>query len=545
MTMANVGEQLKKALTDLKAHWAGLDAKKRKLILIAAGGILALAVLVTLYLNFNTSGYTLLYAGMEQAESAEVYAALQSLETPIAAKLNAAGEVEVPKKDKDAALMQMAIQGIPKTGLPYDIDNGSGGLTSTDADKRRMSTQQMQNRLQDTLRSMVGIKSATVTLNISQQSNRVWETQSAKSTGSVTVQMQPGYTLGPDEVSGIKHLVASSVGTTMGINDVKVIDAATMMSMKGREDVELNPDGVQSEIERLNLTATVEQKLVDKASNILSMYILPENFRVSATVKLDYNKMISESKNYMPSPDSNNNSGVLESQENDYAMNPGDFATGLPGEENNTDTTPTYGVVDNNGDGVPDYVDSHSNSKYAVSYITQQIEKNQAELLESSMAVAIKGDVDAATRDAILVSVAKATNILEDNISVESFPVIPPPEVPVNGGVLQGTQLWIVLGIAGGVLLLLLVLLLVIGGKNKKKKKAAAGNLAMAGAGGEPVLMGAMSGQELEMRKRQIQDAALRSKNENAIAEEVREFAKANPQITANLLRNWIKEEDD
>lgn len=107
--------------------------------------------------------------------------------------------------------------------------------------------------------------------------------------------MQPGYTLGPDEVSGIKHLVASSVGTTMGINDVKVIDAATMMSMKGREDVELNPDGVQSEIERLNLTATVEQKLVDKASNILSMYILPENFRVSATVKLDYNKMISES----------------------------------------------------------------------------------------------------------------------------------------------------------------------------------------------------------------------------------------------------------
>ena len=89
------------------------------------------------------------------------------------------------------------------------------------------------------------------------------------------------------------------------------------------------------------------------------------------------------------------------------------------------------------------------------------------------------------------------------------------------------------------------MLLLVIGGKNKKKKKAAAGNLAMAGAGGEPVLMGAMSGQELEMRKRQIQDAALRSKNENAIAEEVREFAKANPQITANLLRNWIKEEDD
>jgi len=32
---------------------------------------------------------------------------------------------------------------------------------------------------------------------------------------------------------------------------------------------------------------------------------------------------------------------------------------------------------------------------------------------------------------------------------------------------------------------------------------------------------------------------------DEAILKEVRNFAKANPKITANLLRSWIKEGDD
>ncbi|MEG1126512.1 MAG: flagellar M-ring protein FliF C-terminal domain-containing protein [Oscillospiraceae bacterium] len=517
--------------------------------MIVAGGVLALAVLLTVFLNAGKMGYALLYTEMDAAESAEVYAALQNLEVPVAARMNGNGEVEVPVKDKDKALIEMALQGIPRTGLPYDIDNGSGGLTSTDADKRRAYTQQLQNRLQDTLRGFEGIKNAVVTLNISQQTNRVWETQSAKSTGSVTLYLEKGAQLGPKEVSGIKHLTASSVGETMRIEDVKVIDAATSLNLKGSEDIELNPDGVAGEIERLNLTATVEQQLVAKADNILTMYLTPENYRISATVKLDYNKMISESKEYMPSPDANNNAGVLESEQKDFVMNPSNFAQGLPGEEQNTDTPPGYESIDNNGDGVPDYVDSHINSNYVVSYITKQIEKNQAELLESSMAVAIKGDIDEDVRDSIKVSISKATNIPEENISVENLAVQIPETVPSGGkNILEGTQLWIMLGALGGILLLLLVvMMMILGAKKKKKKKLAAadGEGLTSAMSADAAMLGVNSQQELDIRKKQIQDAALRSKNENAIAEEVRDFAKANPQITANLLRNWIKEDDE
>ena len=50
---------------------------------------------------------------------------------------------------------------------------------------------------------------------------------------------------------------------------------------------------------------------------------------------------------------------------------------------------------------------------------------------------------------------------------------------------------------------------------------------------------------EINDYKRSLEDMAkanLDPKNE-AIIEEVRSFARSNPQVTANLLRNWLKEE--
>ena len=48
--------------------------------------------------------------------------------------------------------------------------------------------------------------------------------------------------------------------------------------------------------------------------------------------------------------------------------------------------------------------------------------------------------------------------------------------------------------------------------------------------------------QEIEERKKQLKNAAMGEESENAITNEVREFARNNPEITANLLRNWMKE---
>ena len=49
---------------------------------------------------------------------------------------------------------------------------------------------------------------------------------------------------------------------------------------------------------------------------------------------------------------------------------------------------------------------------------------------------------------------------------------------------------------------------------------------------------------EIDKYKKNLEDIAkgnIDPKNE-AIVEEVRDFAKTNPQVTANLIRTWLKE---
>lgn len=540
--MGNVGEQLKKMLADLKAMWAKLDKKKQRIFMLAAGGLLVFIVGITLILNIGNAGYEVLYTGMENNESAAVYAALQAMDTPIAARMNAKGEVEVPSKDKDRALVEMAIQGIPKSGLPYDIFPGSGSLTSTDLEKRKQIEYQLNNRIQDTLRQFSDIKSADVTISLATGNNKVWETQTSKSTASVTLHLRPGVTFDKDNVSAIRLLVASSVGYTMDPKDVMVIDAATSLNLRGREDSSL---GLEGEMERLGYQDEIDSRYSAKVANIISLVIPAENFRVNSSIKIDFDKMITESKEFLTSPDSNNNSGVLEHEIGTGVMNPGNLAGGLPGEEENTDTPPGY-YVDNNGDGVPDVVDYSIDKEYAVGYILNQIEKNQAKILqdESTISVFIKGDIDEDVREKLIDSAAGATGLPLANISVQSVGDITTidPNIPTGGFKLEGTVLYVLIGIVAG-LLLLVMLLLILSSKSKKKKLAKAA--ADAAATNVQVLTSVGSEKELEERKRQIQDAALRSKNENAIADEVREFAKQNPQITANLLRSWLKEDGD
>lgn len=529
-----MAEQIKKALSSVKEYWIHLAPARKKLIAIIAGVVLAFAVGVTVFLNFNGGSYVLLYENMASAESAEVYNALLDLNIP--ARITN-GEVEIPRESKEYAKAQLAMQNIPKTTLPYDIFNGSSGLTTTDFEKRQLYVQQLQNRLQDTIRQYEGIKNAFVTLSIAQESNRVWETTAPRSTGSVSVVLQQGYTLSRDQVSGIKYLVASSVGSTMTAADVKVIDAATSISLKSREDTDMS--GADAGLERLGFEERIESRLVEKALNVLTIAYAPEDIRVSATVVLDYNKMLTESKQYSPSSESKNNSGVLSHEDQSYVSDGSDLAGGVAGEENNTDT-PVY--VDQNNDGTIDYINNTSSRDYAVSYITQQIEKDQAELTSASLAITIKGDLDDLTRSSIIENVSKATNIAEANISVQNFVVDDghvATEAQPSTSLLDDPIIVIIIAALGVLLLIILIVVIILSGRRKKRRKASEN----ADNAVEPV--GLELQRDLDARKRMLLEGAELSKQENAITDEMKDFARENPEITANILRTWLKEDED
>lgn len=530
-----MGDQVKQAFEKLKDFWSALSPKIKRIFVFGTIGLLVLAVALTVFLNKKAARYEVLFPDMERSEAVEVLAIVQDM--GVMARMDETGQVIVPAEQVNGLIAQLSMQHYPQTTLTYGRYPGSSGLTTTDAEKNELMKQDLQDRLQNTFRHYEGVQNAIVTLNIAQDTNRVWETGKAKSTGQVSVALEKGVNLSPEQVSGMKWAVAASV-QNMSPTDVKIIDMATSINLRSTED--MDGTGVVGALERLNLERQIEEKIEEKALRVLTLVYDPEDIRVAATVALDYDKMLTESKTYVPSEQSTIGAGVLEHRDNSQTTQGTTPAQGIPGEEDNTDV-PTYPNQLADGTTV---TDSTLSEDFAISYIMEQVEKDQAKIKNATIAVMMTGDIDDMTRQSFITSVSKATNIPEENISVESMFIEEPPAEPDPPPPQQiFTPLMIL--IIGGVflvLLLIFIIAMIIASKRKRQQEA------MIAAVGEDVLVvGDQDAEfnlqkELEERKRQLREISQKTADD-AIAEEVRDFARSNPEITANLLRAWMREE--
>lgn len=527
-------EQIKKSFIDIKEYWQKQSPKRKKVITFSGVGIFLFAAFIVAWLNLSGSGFVTLYSGMDRVEATAVYAALQEMEIP--AQMDNNGNVMVPRQDADTVRLQLAADGYPKSALSYDVFNSSNGLTTTEFEKKVVLSQQLQNRLQDTLTRMDGVEKAVVTLNLAQGSNYVWEQDTMKSTGGVLLTMRPGMVLEPKQVSAVKNLVASSV-PKMVAADVKVVDAATSMELKSSDEL---AGGLGGELERLGFEAQIEKQKEEKAAKQLSLMYTPDQLRISVTVEINYDKMISESMEYKPE---NGNTGVMDSIDESYLKDAQNYAQGIAGEEQNTDIPI---VVDQNNDGTPEVVDHQRSVDFAISYIKQQIERGQAELTSSTMAIMVMDpELDQRKKDAIIDQASKAANIPVGNISVETADngetVETGGEADTGGIDFTDPVTWAVIGLGILSLAIIVFVLLRVTRKGKGKKLVAQTN----GEVDELIQEQLNIQKDIEDKKRLLRETAeAKHSQDNAISDEVRDFAKDNPEITASLIRSWLKEDE-
>lgn len=169
----------------------------------------------------------------------------------------------------------------------------------------------------------------------------------------------------PEKVAAIKKLVANSVPRLLPEN-VAVINAVTMEELQGQS----LDSGSYYGLDRLDFESKVEKRLEDKIMNVLTLAYKPSQIRVSATVVIDYDKMITENMQYVPQE---NGSGVVGKSEESKSQGSTQGAGGVAGEENNTDI-PSYGTADS-GQGGTQSEEYYNNVDYLVGYIKQQIER--------------------------------------------------------------------------------------------------------------------------------------------------------------------------
>ena len=527
---------LKGIIEQAKATWKKLSEKNKKILLAACGGALLLVVLVSAFFALYKANYKVLFPGMSNEESAQVFATLQEMDAQ--PKINSNGQVMVPKEQWDDLVFQLNGKGYPKTTLSYDTFSSVSGFTSTEFEKRTGLIFQAQDRMQQTLMRQEGIDDATVTFTVPESSNYIWDqSNQQKSSAGVSVLMKPGYELTPERVSAIKHLAATSV-PKLSSEDVVVVDAATGIEVPGMD--EATGSGYYS-ARRLEFEREICKQIENNVMRLLAGKYGPNGVTAVATVALDYDKMMSETKQYQPR-ENGDGGGVINHFEENYSLNGAVPAEGIVGEENNTDTPPTYPNADGTGDASA--TDYYKNIDYDVSYVLTQIEKGEPILKKASLAVIVNDPAfDAETEETLVDLISKAVNITSDNIRVTNLDftaesALSPADA--QSGLSQRQILLIALGTLFFILLIILVIIFLVRRARKHRAEEEAEQFEEAERQRQLDIQ-----REIEEHKLMLQNEAKASANqkENAITEEVRDFARDNPEITAALLRSLLREE--
>ncbi len=535
---------LGKTLVSIKNYFADMPKKKRSAVFGIAAGIVVLAAVLAIILNVTGDKYVALYQGLEPTEAAEIYQEL--LADGIDAQLDSTGNVVVPTELYDQCLLMLAQEGYPKSALTYDIFESSQGLTATESDRKQALIHQTQNRLQDTLMRIKGVVSADVTLAIPETTDYVWQQteKDDKPTASVNIEFEKDVELGDEQITAIKNLVASAV-PKLEPENVCVVDANTMVELVIDED----KYGGLTYNQYVDLEELIEQKLESNAEEILTQIYGKDGAYAVAKVTINYDEKLTEKMELIPN---SKEEGFLTHEEGTFQGGQQQVAGGVAGEENNTDT-PTYQY--NNGSALDADTMIEGLRDYEYGYIKTQIEKNGYAIEKSTIAVIVKQpNLSNTTREGIIDLVSKAVGTAPENISVSSFVgEKPQDDVVVNKTFIEKLaelELWKLILIFGVIVLIVLLIILIpviIIAKKRKKKKKDGMEEYLQQIEDERAAEQLQLQQEIDRYKKELADLAMGDADpkDEAILKEVRNFAKANPKITANLLRSWIKDGDD
>lgn len=509
---------------------SNLDAKKKKLIISGMVALILTALIITLILNKKE--YVVLFNDIAEEETVEVMQQLQ--ESNVDYQYEKDGTILIPKEQESFLRMQLAQSGHPRTGINYDVFINNIDFMTTDYEKRKYEVFQLQERLQDSIETISGIDKAIVTLNIPEEKSFAWESDKKESSASVKINLVNGYSLSPTQADGIMQLVVKSVEGLKEEN-VAIVDTQGNSLVVSDEMQQTSAIKLKLEIEK-----EFEKETEKRVTEFLARIYGPENVQVSSKCTINFDKKISELLQYIPEEETKQ--GIPSNTQNDREVTgPGETVGGVAGVETNAEV-PTYPGVVIEGDNI--YYKDSSTINYLVSQLKEQIEHNPGKIEQLTVAAVIN---KASMRDEELKEVkeliAFSAGIKTEDIALHNMIFYDPnaPAIPViaepdasNALPLNLRDILIYGGIALAVIAIISFIISIILSKRKKKK-----------ADENP------KGTNSETAKNDFSwadihdEIKIQDTPEQVIKKQLKEFTSANPEISAQLIRTWLKGEDD
>lgn len=568
--MNKVLEKLKKFGTDAKTKWTSLARKTRIITLAVAGVIIVSAIILTVILNQKR--YAVLFSGTSSADSAEILNYVQNTMGVTDIILKDDGDILVPQEQVENIRVQCSMQGYPASGFNYDIWDTGVSMFSTESEKREKQKQQLQSNLMATIDSFSGVDSSMVILSIPENNNYVISTDEKHASASVVLHLR-NESLPSDVIDGIYNLVKTSVpGLERDYITITDGTGKQLFADLGSDDTAIDPalEGsslVQLYYKRLEYQQKLQNILKEELSGMFDGVY--KKFNVGVNLILNYNDEVKESTEYTPSVDEEGNRGGMVSNETYEATSGGTaLEGGVVGTTVDSDISPDYPTVTADA-GDEFYYRSAKTINYLVNEEKTQIAKDGYSIENLSASVIVDGPtMTEAEVEAWQKMIASAIGAKPENVSFVSTTWSLENSNDIGGGTFvvnnnRNTLIFVIIALGALLIILLILALMTAGSKKRRNIKAqrqaiAQGMVSVQDGSSDSISMsgdgavtgvettGAVSGSQTfdpaDLPSLNDQDA--NETREVVLKREIRDFSKNNPEIVAQLIRSWMKNEE-
>lgn len=264
-------------------------------VVLLVGVAAAVAVTVAFVSWARTPDYKVLFSNVTDRDGGAIISALQQINVPYRMS-EGGGAILVPADRVYESRLRLAQQGLPRGGsIGFELLENQRIGTSQFVEQVNFQ-RALEGELARTVQALGSVQGARVHLAIPRPSVFVRDQQ--KPSASVLVSLFPGRALDPSQLAGITHLVASSV-PELAPSAVTIVDQAGNLLTQGPGAREANA-GLDAG--QLKYVSAVEQNFVRRIEAILTPIVGPGNVRAQVTAELDFSTVEQTAETYKSNP---------------------------------------------------------------------------------------------------------------------------------------------------------------------------------------------------------------------------------------------------
>ncbi len=523
-----MADKIKQAAAAVLQRWKSLSRKVKTLI--GCGALAILVAIVILAVVVSNQPYATLFTGLSQTDLTAISTYFS--ENGISDYKVEDDTILVPQAQEASLKAQVLVAGYPTSGYGYDTYLDNVGSLTTESERNQLTLYGLQDRLAAVIRNFAGVKDAVVFLTPGEDNTYVLDSGNVvDASAAVQVTMQDGKTLDENQVDAIRNLVSRAL-SGLNVENVEISDSyGNTYSDTG---------GITDLRDASSLKLALEEKWNNSIRTRIMQALLPiygsDNVQVSVNTVVDVDRTYTDSTDYsLEDWAQGNEDGIIGSQiwDDQIIRDEGETAGGVAGTETNADVN-TYVEEQMEPDGNETMYSSSGQTDRLVDTTKQQVEHVAGYISDVMVSVTINSNVAGGANEQDLYDhVARAAGISkadqEDKISIlitpfyqTSIPVIAAPE---------GMETWMLYAIligAGFLFLFLLILMLIYRHRAKKNRDMEDEPAVVAAPEPEvpaqPDILEMQTEKSMELRK------------------DVRQFAQDNPEIAAQMVKNWLRE---